>query len=101
MVDPYNLTALNGADSIFSLVTVANDYSGSLLMGLFVIAVFAISLLVLKKYEFDFALLSSSFGTFVISGLLTYAGILNIMYPLAFLAILSFTAFYVFVVKND
>ena len=100
MTDPYNLTALNSADSIFSLVSVANDYSGSLLMGLFVIAVFAISLLVLKKYEFDFALLSSSFGTFVISALLTYAGILNIMYPLAFLAILSFTAFYVFVVKN-
>jgi len=96
----YNLTALNNVDSVFGVVTFADDASGGILVGLFVIAIFVVALFTLKKYEFDFALLSSSFGAFVISAILTYGGMLNLIYPLAFLAILSFTAFYVFVVKN-
>ena len=100
LTTPYNLTQLGGADSFNGLINFANDVTGDLFVGLFVMAVFVIAVFVLKKYEFDFALLSSSFGAFVISALLSYGGFLNMIYPLAFLAIMAFTAFYVFVIKD-
>ena len=96
----YNLTALNNVDSVFDVVIFADDASGGILVGLFVIAIFVVALFTLKRYDFDFALLGSSFGTFVISAILAYGGLLNLIYPLAFLAILAFTAFFVFIVKN-
>ena len=99
-VSPYNLTELSDVTGIYDLVVFANNSTSELLMGLFVMAIFVIALFVLKQYEFDFALLSSSFGAFVISSMLAFIGLLNILYPLAFLAILAFTAFYVFVIKN-
>ena len=96
----YNITQLQESGNVFLLFSTANDFTSGLLLGLFVLAVFLIMLLALKKWEFDDALLASSFSSFVISAILTSAGLLNLLWTLGFLTILAFTAFYMFVAKN-
>ena len=96
----YNLTQLQESGTISVLFSTANDYTSGLLLGLFVLAIFFIMLLALKKWEFDDALLASSFSCFITSAILASAGLLNLLWTLGFLALLSFTAFYMFVAKN-
>lgn len=93
----YNMTQLRAVDSFIDLVTYANDSTGGILVGLFMIAFFFIMLMVLKKWDFASALLSSSFVTFVIMAVMSFAGLLNLYFPLAFLAITAFTAMFVYV----
>jgi len=95
----YNLSLLTNSSSISGIVSTANSYTGGLLVGLLVLSVFFIMLLALKKWEFDDALLSSSFVSFIISAILVAAGMLNLLWTLGFLALTAFTAFYMYVVK--
>ena len=99
---PYNLTKLNSAETVWNLWDFVNSVTGGLFSAVAVLSIFFIALisLVWRGTEFDQALLVSSFGAFIISAVLTYAELLNLLFPLMFLAILAFTAFYVFVVKN-
>ena len=94
--NPYNLTALQDATTPVEVITVANDFSGGVLVGGLVIAVFFIGLLAMKKYDFEAGLAVSSFGTFLISGMLAYANLLNFIFPLIFLAITAFTGLYIY-----
>lgn len=96
----YNLTLLKDADLVSDIFTYANDASNGTLFGIFTIVIFFTMLLIFKKWEFDEALLSSSFLSFVLSAILAYGGFVGIIYPLAYLAITAFTTFYVFVVKR-
>ena len=95
----YNLSLLTNSSSISGIVITANSYTGGLLVGLLVLSVFFIMLMALKKWEFDDALLSSSFVSFIISAILVAAGMLNLLWTLGFLALTAFTAFYMYVVK--
>lgn len=97
---PYNLTLLKDADLVSDIFVYANDASNGTLMGIFVIVIFFVMLMVFKRWEFDEALLSSSFLSFVLSAILAYGGYIGLVYPLTFLGITAFTTFYVFVVKN-
>ncbi len=88
----YNMTALHNASNVYDLVVYANDSTGQILVGLFVIAVFFIMFVGLKRNaEFAESLLASSFICFVISGFFTYGKLLNMIFPLIFLAITAFT----------
>lgn len=90
----YNMTDLQAVDSVLKLFEYANDSSGGVMIGLFLIGFFFIMFLTLKSWEFDRALLSSSFISFVIGMVLSYSGFLNIWFPLGFLVITGFTALY-------
>jgi|TARA_Y100000310_G_C20686141_1_gene819135 hypothetical protein len=96
----YNLTILSDSDSIGDLFITANTYSNSTLFGMFIIAIFFVMLMVLKKWEFTSALLTSSFSSFILSLILVYADLLNFIYPLLFLTITAFTALYVFTAQR-
>ena len=96
----YNTTALQGATSILDIFKYANDSTGSILFGSFMIAIFIVMLMILKRWEFDSALLTSSWLCFILSMFLAYSKLINIMFPLMFLALAAFTAFYMFVIKD-
>jgi|19_taG_2_1085344.scaffolds.fasta_scaffold221260_1 uncharacterized membrane protein len=97
----YNLTDLQDSETVTDLFIYANDSVTGLLGGMFMLAVFFVLLgLMMKKNDFDSALLSCSFISFVLGMLLSYAGLLTLIFPLGFLALTAFTAFYMFVVKK-
>ena len=97
----YNMTALAATETIFDLISYANNATGDILMALFVMSLFFIMLMVLKKWEFDSALLASSFVSFMISIMLVYAELMALVWSLVFLVIAAFTAFYMFVIKSN
>ena len=97
----YNMTALQDATTVGKLFVFANNSTGGVLSGLMMLAVFFIMLFSLKRWEFGDALLASSFVCFILSAVLSYAGLLNLLFTLGFLAIMSLTAFYMFVVKKS
>jgi hypothetical protein len=90
----YNLTALQNVTTVVELVAYANTVTNSLLLTLFVMSVFFIMLMALKKWDFDASLLVSSFVCFMISAMLTYAHLMPMLWTLVYLIIAAFTAFY-------
>lgn len=96
----YNMTELAAADTVYDLMVYANNSTGSILLALFVMAVFFVMLMVLKKWDFDSALLVSSFSCFVLSAILVYAHLLALVWALVFLIMAGFTAFYMVVLRG-
>jgi len=90
----YDMTLMSNASSMVGLVEAANEYTGNVMVGMFMIAIFFIMLLVLKKYDFTHAMLSSSLVCFLLSLFLVYIHALNFMFPLVFLAVASFATFW-------
>jgi hypothetical protein len=95
----YNITQLQDSSTISGLFVTANDYTGGILLSLFVLAVFFIMLMALQRWEFDDALLSSNFVCFLISAILVSVELLNLLWALGFLVLMAFTAFYMFLAK--
>ena len=95
------MTDLAASTNVFDLVSFANGATGGILLVLFVMAVFFVMLLSLKKYEFDSALLVSSFSCFMISIVLVYTETIPLLWALVYLIIAAFTAFYMFVIKSN
>lgn len=96
----YNVSELYNATSISDLTLYANNATDGVLFGFFMIGIFLVMMFALKRWEFDDSLLASSFACFILSGILSYGGYLNMIFPLGFLAMMAFTAFYIFVVKR-
>lgn len=95
----YNLTNLTGATDFSSVVSFSNEVTGGSFVSMFMIAIFFVSVLVLKKWEFIHALMASSFGCMILSIFLVYGGYLNFMFPLAFLIILALCVLYSYTVR--
>jgi hypothetical protein len=92
----YNLTNLTSAADIGGVAMFANNAAGGLLFGMLILAIFFIMLLSLKKWEFDASLAVSSWTCFLLGAVLSYGHFLNIIFPLAFLAIAGFTTLYLY-----
>lgn len=85
----YNLSELQASLYVRDVVAYANNSVDGTLMTLFVVAIFFIMIMILKKYEFSKAILASSFLCFTLSIILRYAKLLPLLVVLAFLAITS------------
>jgi len=96
----YNLSALAESETVLDVVTVANNATGQILMGLFLVAVFFIMMMILSKNGFDNALVISSFACFILSLFLRFANMINFLFVIFFLAITAFMLFYMVVVKR-
>jgi len=96
----YNMTTLTNADTIFGLVNYANDSSETLLMGLFLIAIFIILMFMFLKWNFENSVLTASYVCFTLSVFLVYIDFLNFYYSLFFLVTMSFAALYNYVVNR-
>lgn len=97
----YNLTGLQTSTNLYDLFSYANTSTDGTLIITLILSIFFIMLFVLKKWEFQDALISSSFVTFILAALLSYAKLLNIIFPLAFLAITAFTILFTTFIKKD
>lgn len=93
----YNLTALQASDSFSELVLYADESTGGILVGLFVVAVFFVGLFALKRYDFEQTVPALSFFCFIISLLLSFAHLLNFLFPLGFGILLALSTMYVYI----
>jgi len=96
----YNLTQLQQSDTVYKLWVYANMSTGEILMGMLMIAVFFIMLMILKRWDFTDALMTSSFICFILSAILAYAKLLNFLFVIGFLAVLAFTILFVILSRS-
>lgn len=96
----YNMTQLAQSETVYDLLVYANTATGDILLVLLVMAVFFVMLMVLKKWEFEKGLLVSSFVCFMISIMLVYGHLIQLVWALVFLVIAAFTALYMTLSKG-
>jgi len=96
----YNMTQLQASTTVFKLFEYANDATGEILVGLFMIGIFFILLLSMKRMNFEYALFASSGLAFVLSAILTYSKLLNFIIPLIFLIVMALSGFYLYTTQN-
>lgn len=92
----YNITALQNSDSLIELTSYANTVAENALMGMFMLAIFFVMVMVLKKWEIEKAVVVSSILCFVLSCILVYADLLSFIFPIAFLALAGLTTLYMY-----
>jgi len=96
----YNMTQLQQSETVFDLFEYANNSTGGIMIGLFLVSFFFVMLMMLKRYEFEKGLLVSSWLTFVVAIMFSYAGLLNLYFALIFLIITAFVGFYMVVLRR-
>ena len=100
----YNVTSglanLTSSKNIFDIIVFANNAVDKILTTSMMAAVFVIMLLVLKRWGFDNALLSSSFSCFALSLILSYINLLNMRVPLIFFIIMAGTITYMIITER-
>lgn len=79
-------------DSPADLLTSAAGFTGGHLFGFFLVAVFFILFMQLKRFETEHALVSSAWVTAILGALLSFGGFVNILYPLGFLLLAGLTS---------
>ena len=95
MAELYNTTCVKASETISDLIICANRATGGsnaimgegLLVGGFLIAVFIIMIMMLRKSDFDDAILAAGFVSFLLSIFLRMAGLVSFTLVLAFLLI--------------
>ena len=97
---PYNLTLLQESVTVSDLVSYANISTGGILSGLFVIIVFFILMITLKRASFVDTLAVSSFITFILSIFMLLGGFISFYFVLAFLLLTGFSTFYLAIAKG-
>jgi len=90
----YNTTMLAEANDFHGISSFANDATGGLLWGGFLLSFFFIMMLSLRRYDFEDNLLVSSWTCFIIGAFLSYAGLVNTIFTVAFLTIAAGTAMF-------
>lgn len=93
----YNLSQLQAAQTGADLYTYANDSTGSALSGMFMVAIFFILLLLLKRWGFANSILASSFACFWLSLFLALGGYLNWLLVFFFATVMAFMGMYIFI----
>ncbi len=98
----YNITNLANSGDLEGIVLFSNGITEPVgVMGLISIGLFFILLMSFTRRGFGFenSLLASSYPIFIITALLSWGGMLNMFYPLMYLAIIAFTYLYITVSK--
>ena len=98
----YNLTGIHSSTTISTLFTETNTLASGWLFTLFILGIFFVFLMVLLRrgYDFPIVLLSVSTICFTISAIASWASYVNIIMPLAFLAVSAFTSLYLFTIGS-
>lgn len=90
----YNMSQIGSAETVSDIVKYANDSTGSLLGSLFVILVFMVCLMVMKKESFLDAFMASSFLSFILSLIMTYGNMVSFIMPIIFGTLFAFSVLY-------
>lgn len=87
----YNLTTLSATENVQDLVVFANSTTDPVsVMGMLSIAVFFIVTMVLLRWGFERAILTSSFISFMLTAMLSWGGMVTMYYPFVFLSMTAF-----------
>lgn len=92
----YDLGLLQNATGIGKLVGVANTYSDGYLVGGFLLALWFIGILALRKFGFGESVTVCSWICFILSLPLAYAGWLNLYFTLFYLIMGALGLFYLY-----
>lgn len=101
MTDLYNITGLMAADTIEDLIVVANNATGQIFIGGFLIAIFVIIIMIfLGRFSFEKSILASSFVCFLIALFLRQANMIHFIFVIAFPVLSAFTFLYISLKKS-
>lgn len=90
----YNITGLvQNVTSLEAFISVSNDASNGLLVGLFMLSIFVVLFVSFMRFDFLRALAGSGFICLIVSGFLVYLDWLNIIFMLGFLLITAGSGF--------
>lgn len=95
----YNLTNLTSSTYVSDVFLFSNQVSNGVVSQMFVIALFFIVLSFLITRGFDVAIFIAGWTSFIVSLFLVYMDALNVIYALAFIAITSFSALLLYLLK--
>lgn len=97
----YNLTNLTTSLTVSDVVKAGNEFSGGVLVVSFMIAVFFVVVMVLKRgTDLVSALAVAGWSCFLVGVTLAYAGLLSLYAVLLFLAIAGFSSLVLYVQQN-
>jgi hypothetical protein len=93
----YNLTQIQGTGvNVYSLILFGNEATSGLLVGGLVIAIFFVMLFrISSRNDLPISLLVSSLMCFFLSGILAFAGLVGLIFPLTFLIVLAFDGLFI------
>lgn len=97
---PYNITALQNASSITSVMDYLNktvNLNGFSIWGVLSIAIFIIIIMALRRYSIESALAVASFVTTILTLLLWNMGYINFIYPSIFLVIAGASTLWLYI----
>ena len=97
----YNITALQQATNVYTLLQYANDASLGILVGGFMIVIFFALLMMAKNVEISKRLLGAGFLCFGFSLLLRFANLMNFEFVILFLSITAFSGLYIVVTRRS
>lgn len=97
----YNMTLIQNANSWSSIIGAANEYSGTVLMNLFIVAVGIIILFAMKRYPLAKALMATSWVCFILSLIFSAAGLVSLVAPITYLIIAMISGFMLFSQRSD
>lgn len=101
MTMAFNLTNLTSATGFYDVASFANEATDGAFMALMVLAVFFVILIAMAyRRDFKVGLASASFIVFVLSGVLAFAGLVNVMLVWAFLAVAAFSILYLYTAQS-
>lgn len=89
----YNITQLQDSVTVLDIIKTANTASNDIFVGGFLVAIFMVMVMGMRKYSFINAMLVSSFVCGILSLFLWYAKIVNFTVCIIFIAIFSVTMF--------
>lgn len=95
----YNLTNLTNSGTLVDVMVYVNNATYQVFTSFSMVCLYFILILALKAWQFDHAALVASWVSFLLSLLLTFAGLLNFLFPIGFLMITGFSALYVYMNK--
>ena len=107
MADLYNLTALKNAETIVDVIIAANNaypnnaQGPQLLVGGFLVALFVVLLMMMKKANFTDRLLVASWLCFVLSLFLRVAELINFYFVIGFSLMAALTMLYSVTIGNS
>ena len=90
----YNQTALTEGRTVYDLLLYADQVTGSVFFIMFLISIFFIVTMALRRYGFENALMVSGFFTFLISAVMASVGVVSVYMALIFGIITAGMYFY-------
>ena len=96
----FNLTNLTNANSPGDIIVFANNNTSGMLIGGMVISLWFVFFIVMKKYSFERAFVTSSFLCFIISIFFVYGGFISFYFLIVFATLTLFGGFWIYLSQD-